>query len=91
MEGPRDAVVSLWFPVLQCAWCGAVKLLRWYLPLPGVPILGEERTLQVSSLLAVGFSTTHGICNGCARRVGERARRNRVRRTAGKPRRDRSR
>lgn len=64
-----------WVPITQCAWCRGIRLGRWYLRLPLLPLLPWRWLLSIPPVLALEISTTYGVCPKCARRARRAAER----------------
>ncbi len=60
----------VWISMSQCAWCRGVRLWRWYLRLPRMPLLLWMWTVSLPHPLpSLTIGTTHGACPRCAERV----------------------
>ncbi len=82
MRASETAVESrrIWVSVTQCAWCRGIRVWRWYLRWPKLPLLTWREQFRLPYLPVLVVSMTHGACPDCAQRVNESARRSRLRR-----------
>src|SRR5512133_4355196 len=72
---PRSATrrLQLWIPLVQCAWCKAVKLGGNYLHLPMLRLLSGEWRVTLPGLPPVIATLSHSICRSCAASIAGRA------------------
>ncbi len=59
--------------MVQCAWCGGIKIGPWYIALRRTRLFVREWTLRLPLLPPIALGTTHGICPECLKSVDQRA------------------
>lgn len=74
-----------WIPVIQCAWCRAIRIGSHYIHLPWLGLISGDWTPRLFGWPLAKVSVTHSVCHDCARGVNARAkaRRARQRRSTG--------
>ena len=70
---PATRRIQLWIPLIQCAWCRAVKVRDTYLHLPMLRLLSGEWHIAIPGLPPIVATLTHSVCSGCARNLNRRA------------------
>lgn len=60
---------KVWIYIWQCAWCRKVRLWRWGVRLPMVPLLHWRWHIQPPHLPTVEIAVTHGACADCLKRL----------------------
>lgn len=73
MKGDGAHRRELWIPVIQCAWCRALRLGETYLHVPRLGLLKGEWELKLPGFPPVVATLTHSVCKPCAREIRARA------------------
>ncbi len=68
-EAGRKRLILL---LIQCAWCGSVKVGPWFLPLSRPRLFVGERSFVTHILPTIVVWTTHCICPRCTKHVENR-------------------